>query len=184
MSAKGPGWGLMLARGLVRHCPRCGQGKLFRRWFSMVPTCPKCGYRFEREEGFALGASVMSLVLGQIIAVAFLIVSLVLTMPDPPVVRLVIMGVAVVLLTGLFIQPFTKTLWAAVDMLMHQTMGSSWGDSNVQPGVVEPGRVTTGSTPTQTASTDTASSDSLPNDSVPPDTLPGDTVPKSSGPDA
>jgi uncharacterized protein (DUF983 family) len=138
MSTKRPGWGLMLARALVRHCPRCGQGKLFRRWFTMVPTCPKCGYRFEREEGFALGASVMSLVIGQIVAVAFLIVSLVLTMPDPPVVRLVIMGVAVVLLTGLFIQPFTKTLWAAVDMLMHQTMGSSWGDTNLQPGVVEP----------------------------------------------
>lgn len=143
----------MVARALARRCPRCGQGNLFKRWFSMVATCPRCDYRFEREEGFALGASVMSLVVGQIVAVAFLIVSLVLTLPDPPVVRLAIMGVVVVLVTGLLIQPFTKTLWAAVDMLMHRTMGSSWGDSNLQPGLAGPILESGGESPTDSATT-------------------------------
>ena len=100
----------MVGRALLRRCPRCGEGRLFRRWFTMVPTCPKCAYRFEREEGFALGASVMSLVIGQIIAVAYLIVSLILTMPDPPVTRLIAIGIALVVGSGLFIHPFTKTL--------------------------------------------------------------------------
>ena len=124
----------MVGRALLRRCPRCGEGRLFRRWFTMVPTCPKCAYRFEREEGFALGASVMSLVIGQIIAVAYLIVSLILTMPDPPVTRLIAIGIALVVGSGLFIHPFTKTLWAAVDLLMNRTMGSSYPSSNVQPG--------------------------------------------------
>jgi hypothetical protein len=52
-----------------------------------------------------------------------------------PVVTLAIIGVLLVVATGLLIQPFTKTLWVAVDMLMHRTMGASWGDANVQPGV-------------------------------------------------
>ena len=126
----------MVGRALLRRCPRCGEGRLFRRWFTMVPTCPKCAYRFEREEGFALGASVMSLVIGQIIAVAYLIVSLILTMPDPPVTRLIAIGIALVVGSGLFIHPFTKTLWAATDLLMNRTMGSSYPISNVQPGRV------------------------------------------------
>ena len=31
--------------------PRCGSRQLFRRWFSMVPDCPRCGLHFEREAG-------------------------------------------------------------------------------------------------------------------------------------
>lgn len=126
----------MFGRALLRRCPRCGEGGLFRHWFTMVPTCPKCAYRFEREEGFALGASVMSLVIGQIIAVAYLIVSLILTMPDPPLIGLVVGGIALVVGSGLFIHPFTKTLWAATDLVMNRTMGSSYPISNVQPGRV------------------------------------------------
>lgn len=30
----------MVLRGLVRRCPRCGGGGVFRRWFTMREHCP------------------------------------------------------------------------------------------------------------------------------------------------
>ena len=34
----------------------------------MVPCCPRCGYRYEREEGFFLGVYVMNVVIGAVLA--------------------------------------------------------------------------------------------------------------------
>jgi uncharacterized protein (DUF983 family) len=126
---------LVFARALVLHCPRCGHGKLFHRWFTMVKRCPGCSYLFEREEGFALGASVVNLMFGQVVAVAFLVVSLVLTSPDPPILRLVVLGVIVALGTGVLFLPFSKTIWSGIDLVMHATMGASYASQNVQPGL-------------------------------------------------
>ena len=46
----------LLWRSLRLRCPVCGQGKLFRGFFSMHETCSSCGTRFEREAGFFLGS--------------------------------------------------------------------------------------------------------------------------------
>src|SRR5437773_531573 len=51
---------VMLRRGLRRRCPRCGARGVFVSWFRMAERCPGCGYRFEREEGFFLGAYVIN----------------------------------------------------------------------------------------------------------------------------
>src|SRR5262245_39647911 len=48
--------GQLLRRGFCKHCPRCGGGPLYRGWFRMKERCPSCGYRFEREDGFFVGA--------------------------------------------------------------------------------------------------------------------------------
>lgn len=37
-------------------CPRCGVGRLFRRPFSMYAKCLHCGLKFEREQGYFVGA--------------------------------------------------------------------------------------------------------------------------------
>jgi uncharacterized protein (DUF983 family) len=47
---------VMLGSGLRLKCPRCGIGPLFRRAFSMYPNCPECGLKFEREQGYFVGA--------------------------------------------------------------------------------------------------------------------------------
>ena len=44
-----------LGAALTRRCPVCGQGHLFRRWFTMIDRCPRCGLRFERIEGHWTG---------------------------------------------------------------------------------------------------------------------------------
>ena len=40
-----------LARGLRRRCPRCGEGKLFRKGISTFERCSVCNLRFERDHG-------------------------------------------------------------------------------------------------------------------------------------
>jgi uncharacterized protein (DUF983 family) len=50
-------WLAALLRG---RCPRCRDGKVFRGSVSMYPTCPHCGLRFEREQGYFVGAMYIS----------------------------------------------------------------------------------------------------------------------------
>ena len=35
-------WTSALFRGLAKHCPACGKGKLFSSYLGITPTCPHC----------------------------------------------------------------------------------------------------------------------------------------------
>ena len=41
---------------LHQRCPVCFQGKVFRSGITTNEACPVCGLRFEREQGYFLGA--------------------------------------------------------------------------------------------------------------------------------
>src|SRR3989442_15048273 len=43
-------------RALRLRCPRCGETPLFRGWFAMAPECRFCGLRYERDQGYFVGA--------------------------------------------------------------------------------------------------------------------------------
>ncbi|MGB0416112.1 MAG: DUF983 domain-containing protein [Coraliomargarita sp.] len=45
----------IIARGLSCSCPNCGQAKLFRSLVRIHHSCPKCGMRLERGDGYFLG---------------------------------------------------------------------------------------------------------------------------------
>jgi uncharacterized protein (DUF983 family) len=110
--------GRMLLRGLRKRCANCGAGGLFERYFRMVERCPRCGYRFERQDGFALGAMAVNIVVAEGLFFVFLIGSLVATWPDPPVGLLVGAGIALNLVVPVVFYPWSKTVWAAVDLAM------------------------------------------------------------------
>jgi uncharacterized protein (DUF983 family) len=50
--------GQIVARGLMNACPNCGARALFSSGtlFQLNKKCPRCGLRFERDEGFFLGS--------------------------------------------------------------------------------------------------------------------------------
>jgi len=60
-------------RGILRQlCPRCRIGGIFRssifRGFpAMYDRCPACGLKFEREEGYFLGAMIIDYGLGLLV---------------------------------------------------------------------------------------------------------------------
>src|SRR6266571_638772 len=63
-------------QGILRAlCPRCRMGKIFRKSVWLFPgiheRCPVCGLKFEREDGYFLGAMYIGYGLG-IVAIAAL----------------------------------------------------------------------------------------------------------------
>lgn len=48
----------IIVRGLTNCCPNCGVNRLFKegKLFELNDGCPDCGLRFEKDEGFFLGA--------------------------------------------------------------------------------------------------------------------------------
>ncbi len=55
-------------------CPRCRQGAIHRSLMSVHPNCPVCGLRFQREQGYFLGAMYASYALSApVLTVLFLV---------------------------------------------------------------------------------------------------------------
>jgi uncharacterized protein (DUF983 family) len=52
--------GSSLVAVLRQRCPRCRQGPIFGRRIRMNEQRPQCGLRFEREQGYFLGAMYFS----------------------------------------------------------------------------------------------------------------------------
>ncbi len=46
--------------GMRLTCPSCRQGRIYRSWTRINPSCPRCGVVFEREEGDFVGAMLLS----------------------------------------------------------------------------------------------------------------------------
>jgi uncharacterized protein (DUF983 family) len=46
----------MIANGLRLRCPRCGVGPLYANPFRMHLQCAHCDLKFEREQGYFVGA--------------------------------------------------------------------------------------------------------------------------------
>ena len=104
-----------LARGFTRRCERCGSGKLFRHYLTMVPDCPRCGLHFEREHGYWAGALAINIMsVGFVFAISFL-VAMILTVPDVPVGLMLAIFVPLMAIGPIVWYPFSKTIWVAVD---------------------------------------------------------------------
>lgn len=109
----------MFGRGLIRHCPNCGSGGLFRRWWVMRSRCPGCGIYFEREEGYWTGAMAINLIVTELLFAALLLGVAIATWPDIPTIPLLVGGLALNGFVNLFFYPIAKTLWIATDLLLH-----------------------------------------------------------------
>jgi uncharacterized protein (DUF983 family) len=109
-----------IARGATRRCPRCGGGHLFAGWFTIKDRCPTCGLRFVREEGDFLGAYVINYgVVSAVVAVVlFLVIALEANGEQRWLVPLIATGGVVAVAAPIIGYPFSKTIWAAIELLM------------------------------------------------------------------
>jgi uncharacterized protein (DUF983 family) len=110
----------MLRRGLVRRCPRCGERRIFRTYWSIRDRCPHCGLRFVREEGYFTGVYLLNLTL--VIAVLFVMVMVFAVWrgshPDDSMVAFVVAGVVAAVALPVLGYPFARTTWVALDLIM------------------------------------------------------------------
>lgn len=115
-----PEWPTLLWRGLAKHCPRCGGGKLYRNWFRMKERCPTCGYLFEREPGFFVGAYLINFAIVE----GFLFIMLMGFIawkdqnPDAGMTWAIVIGLFIGLIGPVLFYPYSRTIWSALDLLM------------------------------------------------------------------
>ena len=113
--------GRMLRRGLTKRCPVCGSGHLFDGWFRMKERCPRCDYKFEREEGFFLGAYTINLAIAEGLLLLLAIVPLIVlldTNPDVSIWPIVVIGLVAAIVAPLVFYPFSRTIWSAIDLVL------------------------------------------------------------------
>lgn len=107
-----------LTRGFQKRCPRCGERDAFVSWFRMRTACPRCDLRFEKEEGGFLGAMTLNYLVAMGVWLVVLVGAIALTVPDVPVVPLLLASAIVLIGMPLWFYPRSKMLWAAVEFLI------------------------------------------------------------------
>lgn len=122
----------MLWRGLTKRCAVCGSGHLYESWFRMKARCPRCGYRFEREEGFFLGAYVVNLAVAEGLIAILCIVPLIwlsATSPDTSLWPVIIAGLVGAALGPVLFYPFSRTVWVAFELILRPAGASEPTDN-------------------------------------------------------
>jgi len=87
----------------------------------MKERCPGCGYKFEREEGFFLGAYTINLAIAEGLLLILAIVPLIFlltTNPDLNVWPIVVIGLVAAIAAPLAFYPFSRTIWSAIDLVL------------------------------------------------------------------
>jgi uncharacterized protein (DUF983 family) len=107
----------VFARGLRKRCPRCGERRIWQTWFRAKTLCPRCGLRFEQEEGGWLGAMTVNYAFACIVWLVALALALAATVPDVPVAPVLVLSIAILGGLPLWFYPRSKMLWAAVEFL-------------------------------------------------------------------
>lgn len=110
--------GRLFGRALLRRCPVCGSGGIFRRWLLLADNCPTCGFKFERIEGHWIGSLGTNTVLSFGTLLVVLVVSFAAMYPDPSVPLLLTICLFVAIVGPLFFFPYSKTIWTAFDLLV------------------------------------------------------------------
>lgn len=110
---------MSLLRAARARCPHCGEGDIWRKWGDLVGRCPRCGYSYEREEGYWVGAMIVNIAAAQVLFMALLLGGMALTWPDVPWTVLLVVGVTFMVLFPVWFYPRTKTLWVWLDLKVH-----------------------------------------------------------------
>lgn len=92
---------------------------MFTGFFAMRERCPDCGHRYDREEGYWLGAMAINIAVTEALFGAFFVLGMVLTWPDVPWTGLLVGGLALNATFPVLFYPVSKTLWVGLDLAFH-----------------------------------------------------------------
>lgn len=115
---------LFVRRALAKRCPQCGQGRLFRAFARLEPSCSECGLVYRREAGAQTGSMYLCATLTECFAAALALALFFLT--DLDTGTALALGVAVVLGFSYLILPLTMALWTAVEYATDVSNKERW----------------------------------------------------------
>ena len=108
--------GALLKRALLVRCPNCGRPGIFANAFRLYPRCPDCGLKFQRSDGFYLGAMTLNYgltVFGALPPIVLLALFGVLTLVQAAVISAVVAVVVPILIYRL-----AWSLWLGIYYLV------------------------------------------------------------------
>ena len=107
-------------RAFTRRCPYCGSPGIYDGYFALREHCPRCGVRFEREEGYFLGAYALNLIVAEFLGLGLAIVLIFKT--DLRHLQLFwqeVIAVSLAIAFPVTLFPFSRTVWIAMDIMFH-----------------------------------------------------------------
>lgn len=107
---------LALLRGLRLRCPRCGAPGIFDGFWTLRRFCPVCRLRFEREQGYFIGAIYINYFATVAIAIAGYFILEYWFQPALST-QLLLWGVVAVLFPIAFFRT-SKSMWLALGHLL------------------------------------------------------------------
>lgn len=100
---------------LERRCPRCLEGRVYRKIFRPNVSCPQCGLVFEREPGYFLGSFYVSYGIGAAVAIPTVLIVIYLELPFLWLFPIVAVWVGVL---GPLIVTYARVLWYHLDQVV------------------------------------------------------------------
>lgn len=98
-------------RGVLRKCPRCGEGRLFRAWLKSVDTCPACKQDWSIHRADDFPAYIAILVTGHLLAPVMIALSLDYAL-TPVVILAILLPLSVAMMLAM-LQPAKGAVIAA-----------------------------------------------------------------------
>ena len=115
-----------MRRALGRRCPYCGSPGIFDGYFGLRERCPRCGVRFEREEGYFLGAYALNLIVAEFLGLGLALLLIFKTDARYlPLISQEIIAVALAIAFPVALYPFSRTVWIAMDIIFHPPANGS-----------------------------------------------------------
>jgi uncharacterized protein (DUF983 family) len=108
----------MIGRALLLRCPWCGGKGWTKGLLHRTERCRTCGYKYERQPGFSLGATTVNIIVTFGLLAVVIIVGMVATYPDIALWPILIVALAVTVIVPIVFYPFSYTIWAAIDLAM------------------------------------------------------------------
>lgn len=105
-----------LVSAVRARCPICDEKRIWRSFGQTYERCPRCGYRFEREEGYWVGALIVAIAIVMGLLLLVFVIPLLLTWPDVPWTPLLVAALVVLGLSPLVFYPHSKTIWVWLDL--------------------------------------------------------------------
>ena len=96
----------------------CGAKNIWRAWGKLVESCPGCGWKFEREEGYWVGAMIVNHAFALLAVFVYLVGGLVYWRAHAPA-WFIFLAIGLVLAQGFWFYPRSKTLWVWLDIRIH-----------------------------------------------------------------
>lgn len=95
----------------------------------MSERCARCGYCYERQPGFALGAATMNTIVTFGLIAVVIVVGMIVTYPDVAVGPILLVALPVAAIVPIVFYPISYTTWASIDLAMRPLEPSEVADA-------------------------------------------------------